>query len=897
MKNKKFLTLVLALVMVLGSFTSVFAAATTTSTTTEEVKKVTGRDNKIQYLVDNKYVEGRKVNEDPKNNDLALDKNLKRSEITKLLVYAIGRQDLAEKVQGAMKVYSDVETTHWANGVITVGTTMASPANAVAMLNGYPDGTFKPERDVTYAELAKMLVVLVKKDLTPEMAKNAIWASSWLTWAAELGILEDVVITDSNKAVTRADAFVMMYNALYTMKYIKKMPANETMGILSQLKNNKLTLNQGAKEKTFTITNDTTFVLYNQGNTLDVNADVTSPKSNQYTQAVKVSAINNPSFYYGSLVRVLTDANGNVTHILELGNPRFLALGHEDENKWEHGDIRRYFINPNNRWKDIADATVETRVRRDWGDDGVRGIAAKINYDGGAAKSIDFVLGNLVKPPVNATGGEDDPNNFQAVNPEVKVNVRLTSATKYFVADVRANQLTEVDNVDEAIRILGLTRASNWFFDVYAGYDIFGDRDNHETSANTNLLGYNEAKVVVFNSVQKGNNAAQLLRVKNESTSKYDITFENTKGEEIVNNLETYRNNFPHNFNTRNDSAKFDVVEYTVNNAFGIEAEMKIDHSNRNRYPIVKVTDVQGRALIVEGEGGETAVLYLDTDYDQFLVNQTLKGAIIQFHTLADNKLVTPQDVEKTNKVDIVSILPSNMALEGRLLGVVEANQKNQSAGKFGSNDITDYGTEYYKVIVKELNAFYNNKQLTNTDILVLNKTEGDAVKAFFAAYPDYDPDTIRFKVRDYTQAANHYEMYDLEVLFLDPVTNTKNWELIRYIAKDINVQTLVNELNQLAIDVPVAINAVGNVATEMGNTPVQAQNVKAKINAIVAQYNDALAKLAALPQGINTPGLTFDQADVNATKDAINTLIANFNQKLAADPADFPGVTPIDLI
>lgn len=746
MKNKKFLTLVLALVMVLGSFTSVFAAATTTSTTTEEVKKVTGRDNKIQYLVDNKYVEGRKVNEDPKNNDLALDKNLKRSEITKLLVYAIGRQDLAEKVQGAMKVYSDVETTHWANGVITVGTTMASPANAVAMLNGYPDGTFKPERDVTYAELAKMLVVLVKKDLTPEMAKNAIWASSWLTWAAELGILEDVVITDSNKAVTRADAFVMMYNALYTLKYVKKVPSNETMGILSQLSSNKLTLNQGDRQKTFTITNDTTFVLYNQYNQLQVNADLVSQVKNNFAAAVKVSAINNPSYYYGSLVRVLADANGNVTHILELGNPRYLALGNSTA---DQGNI----IDPNARWTGVAKATVETSRITDLipvNDNNYRGkaTAAKINYVGGDAKSMDFVTGNL-SSAANATLKEGkfyekDANNFNILDQEELVrSVNLTKSTRYFVADVAANQLTEVADVDAAIRILGLTRASNWFFDVYVGYDKVGADKDYINSNPTNAI--NEAKVVVFNSVQKDNNDGTLYRVKNEATTAYNATLEDVTGAETVINVGDVRWSFPFNFN----DAKLDVVAYYNNNAGGRGFVTKIDHSDTAKYPIVKVTSVDGRKIVVTDVYGDTAQLTLNTDYDKFLTKDALENAVIQFRTTTNND-------GKSNLVDIVSVLTKyNIALKGSLNVVAGFNQGNQRYGEvvLAAKDVAN---GLYRVTIDNQRNLYDEDERFARQEFKVTIPEAEALIA--AGIPVY----ARYKVeKDYDST---WRAYDFEI-------------------------------------------------------------------------------------------------------------------------------------
>ena len=111
--NKKIISLVLALVMVLGTFTSVFAAEPAKKeeakkpAASEKVEKIVGKDNKIQYIIDKKLVEGYE------DGSYGLDKNIKRSEITRLLVLANGNEDLAKKLQGAMKIYSDaVSYTH-----------------------------------------------------------------------------------------------------------------------------------------------------------------------------------------------------------------------------------------------------------------------------------------------------------------------------------------------------------------------------------------------------------------------------------------------------------------------------------------------------------------------------------------------------------------------------------------------------------------------------------------------------------------------------------------------------------------------------------------------------------------------------------------------------------------
>ena len=106
--NKKIISLVLALVMVLGTFTSVFAEAapkadakkdevkkteTKKAEAGEKVEKVVGKDNKIQYIIDKKLVEGYE------DGTYGLDKNIKRSEITRLLVLANGNEALAKQLK------------------------------------------------------------------------------------------------------------------------------------------------------------------------------------------------------------------------------------------------------------------------------------------------------------------------------------------------------------------------------------------------------------------------------------------------------------------------------------------------------------------------------------------------------------------------------------------------------------------------------------------------------------------------------------------------------------------------------------------------------------------------------------------------------------------------------
>lgn len=151
---------------------------------------------------------------------LGLDKPIKRSEAAALLVRIGKVEHLANR---RMQIYPDVPMTHWANGYIAV-TKAIRNKNGVTPLNGYPDGTFRPERNITNAEMMKILVSVKDKRLTKARAAKATWPDSWIQWAEEVGIagsragLENL---SPNAPATRGDVFVMLFNGFA----VKKTPA------------------------------------------------------------------------------------------------------------------------------------------------------------------------------------------------------------------------------------------------------------------------------------------------------------------------------------------------------------------------------------------------------------------------------------------------------------------------------------------------------------------------------------------------------------------------------------------------------------------------------------------------------------------------------------------------
>ncbi len=299
--NKKFLSLVLALVMVLGTFGNVFAAAAPAK---EEAKKATTTEAKVQWLIDNKIVIGNADADGKADGNMALTDPIRRDHVAKMLVFALGEQDFAAKLQGVYRPFPDVELTSIVNGFISVAASKTS-VNGVPIIAGYKDGTFRPTREVTYAELAKMLVVAIDKDLTPAKVSNMRWHEDWMARAVQLGIFDGLSIDNPDAKAVRKDAFAMIYNAFFKLKDVKAVPANEMRGVISERSNGeKLVLNQDKAKVEYKVNDQTIFV-------------------NQKGVAQKWLANRNEqnNYYVGSVVRVLADKDGVATHVIEMGNP------------------------------------------------------------------------------------------------------------------------------------------------------------------------------------------------------------------------------------------------------------------------------------------------------------------------------------------------------------------------------------------------------------------------------------------------------------------------------------------------------------------------------------------------------------------------------------------------
>ncbi len=186
---KKILALVLALTLALGTFT--FVAAAPEDVVGTDCENAVARLGALEILAG--YEDGTFRPNQP----------VTRAEFAKIIVGALGVGEAALYAAGDT-IFWDIPEGHWATGFINVAVNMG-------IINGYPDGSFAPENQVTFAEAIKMIVAAL--GYTPRADALGGYPGGYLAIAAEKEITEDVSVVTGLSA-NRGDVAIMVDNAL-----------------------------------------------------------------------------------------------------------------------------------------------------------------------------------------------------------------------------------------------------------------------------------------------------------------------------------------------------------------------------------------------------------------------------------------------------------------------------------------------------------------------------------------------------------------------------------------------------------------------------------------------------------------------------------------------------------
>lgn len=147
------------------------------------------------------------------------DNNITRAEFAKILT------DCAE-VYGfttAEKDYSDVTSDHWAYTTI----------NKCAYFNGFEDGTFRPDEELTNSQAITSIVRLIGKEneamsrySSPESvgltgAPSEAYPTGYVTAAHAYGLTKNVGSISLDAPATRRTAVILTYNAVSYLEQSK----------------------------------------------------------------------------------------------------------------------------------------------------------------------------------------------------------------------------------------------------------------------------------------------------------------------------------------------------------------------------------------------------------------------------------------------------------------------------------------------------------------------------------------------------------------------------------------------------------------------------------------------------------------------------------------------------
>lgn len=128
-------------------------------------------------------------------------------------VFTVGLTAWDDFPTGQPISFPDVYETDWFYADVTRLTSLG-------VINGYPDGMFYPEREITNAEFIKILMTSAGADLTAPVKRTLFdlhWASAYISLAHTCGIITDADLAagfDPEAPITRAAMTKMMILAL-----------------------------------------------------------------------------------------------------------------------------------------------------------------------------------------------------------------------------------------------------------------------------------------------------------------------------------------------------------------------------------------------------------------------------------------------------------------------------------------------------------------------------------------------------------------------------------------------------------------------------------------------------------------------------------------------------------
>lgn len=140
------------------------------------------------------------------------DGHLTRAQLCKMAVEILGMGEQAQ-AQAYRTIFTDMGKSHWARGYVNLAAVTQVPEESgTRLMLGLGDGTFGPDREVTYQEV----VTLALRILGYSAEANRAWPHSAIETAAQLGLDRDLAVEQPSNPITRGQTALLFYHLLST---------------------------------------------------------------------------------------------------------------------------------------------------------------------------------------------------------------------------------------------------------------------------------------------------------------------------------------------------------------------------------------------------------------------------------------------------------------------------------------------------------------------------------------------------------------------------------------------------------------------------------------------------------------------------------------------------------
>ena len=138
------------------------------------------------------------------------DETLTRAAFCAMVIRVMGRE--SEVVNYTNRtIFSDVTSTHWGRGYVNLAASITVGDSGGRLIAGIGNGKFLPDAPISYAEAITILCRVLGYG---DDKAGGNWPNGYLNLAASLGLNQNIIVSSSRQAITRAQAAQLFVNLL-----------------------------------------------------------------------------------------------------------------------------------------------------------------------------------------------------------------------------------------------------------------------------------------------------------------------------------------------------------------------------------------------------------------------------------------------------------------------------------------------------------------------------------------------------------------------------------------------------------------------------------------------------------------------------------------------------------